>query len=98
MLFLNNFWKGETMSKAQIVADTYSEMRAKNASSQACYDAALRAAEYHGGIEIYNTNDRLTYGISSTPNRIFEFDDGSSVNVTYGGDYILTEEDLDDES
>ena len=98
MLFLNNFWKGETMSKAQIVADTYSEMRAKNASSQACYDAALRVAEYHGGIEIYNTNDRLTYGISSTPNRIFEFDDGSSVNVTYGGDYILTEEDLDDES
>ncbi len=47
MLFYNNFWKGKTMSKAQIVVDTYDENRAKNASSRACYDAALSAAQYH---------------------------------------------------
>lgn len=113
MLFLNN-WKGETMSKArrvvdtkakrvvdtkaQIVVDTYNETQAENASSQACYDAALKAAEYQGGIEIWNSNNGRTSGISSAPNRIFEFDDGSSVSVTYGGARILTEEDLNDES
>lgn len=104
MLFLNN-WKGETMSNAQIVVDTYDETRAKNASSLACYRKARRAAKYHGGIEIYNTNDRLPSCILSTPkqtfklpNRIFKFDDGSYVIVTCTGARILTEEDLDDES
>lgn len=63
-------------TKAQIVVDTYNETQAENASSQACYDAALRAAEYQGGTEIWNSNG-LTYSISSTPNRMFEFDDGS---------------------
>ena len=72
-------------TKAQIVVDTYNETQAQNASSQACYDAALRAAEYQGGIEIWNSNNGRTSGISSAPNRIFEFDDGSSVSVTYGG-------------
>ena len=80
-------------TKAQIAVDTYNETQAQNASSQACYDAALRAAEYQDGTEIWNSNDELTYGISSTPNRIFEFDDGSSVNVTYGSARILTKED-----
>lgn len=93
-------------TKAQIVVDTYNETQAENASSQACYDAALRAAEYQGGTEIWNSNG-LTYSISSTPNRMFEFDDGSYVNVTYTGAeiltkedvaHILTKEDLDDKS
>ena len=97
MLFLNN-WKGETMSNAQIVVDTYDETRAKNASSLACYRKARRAAKYQGGIEIGNSNKGLTTGISPTPNRIFKFDDGSYVNVTYGGACILTKEDLNDES
>ena len=88
------------MSKAQIVVDTYYEMRANNdVSYEPCYDQALSAAEYHGGIEIYNTNDRLPSCILSTPNqtfkfpnRIFKFDDGSYVIVTYTGADILTKE------
>ena len=86
------------MSNAQIVVDTYDETRAKNASSLACHRKARRAAKYQGGIEIWNSNKGLTTGISPTPNRIFKFDDGSYVNVTYGGACILTKEDLNDES
>ena len=102
------------MSKAQIVVDTYDETRAKNASYKTRYHEALSAAEHHGGIEIYNTNDRLPSCILSTPNqtfkfpnRIFKFDDGSYVIVTYTGAdiltkegvaHILTKEDLDDKS
>lgn len=104
MLFLNN-WKGETMSKAQIVVDTYDEMRANGGSCYTRYDKALSAAEYQGGTEIWNTNDRLPSCILSTPkqtfkfpNRIFKFDDGSYVIVTYTGAHILTEVDSDDKS
>lgn len=99
MLFLNN-WKGETMSKAQRIVDTYDEMRAKGKSYYTRYDKALSAAKYQGGIEIYNTNDRLPSCILSTPNqtfklpnRIFKFDDGSYVIVTCTGARILTEVD-----
>ncbi len=104
MLFLNN-WKGTSM-KAQIVVDTYDETQEKNASDKTCYYKAWRAAKYQGGTEIWNSNG-LICGISSTPNRMFEFDDGSYVNVTYTGAeiltkedvaHILTKEDLDDES
>ena len=104
MLFLNN-WKGETMSKAQIVVDTYDEMRANNASYKPCYHKAWRAAKYQGGIEICNSNNMLASCILSTPNqtfklpnRIFKFDDGSYVIVTYTGAHILTEVDSDDKS
>ena len=113
MLFLNN-WKGETMSKAQrvvgtkaqrvvdtkaqIVVDTYDEIYAENASSNACYDEAYAAVRYQGGVEIWNSNNELTSGISFTPNRIFKFDDGSYVIVTCTGARILTEVDLDDKS
>ena len=104
MLFLNN-WKGETMSKAQRIVDTYDEMWAKGKRYYTRYNKALSAAEYQGGIEIYNTNDRLPSCILSNPNqtfklpnRIFKFDDGSYVIVTCTGARILTEVDLDDES
>ena len=97
MLFLNNFWKGTSM-KAQLVVDTYDEAQKENASSEACYDAAWSAAKYQGSIETWNSNKGLTSGTSFAPNRIFKFDDNSYVEVTYGGAYILTEEDLDDES
>lgn len=83
--------------KAQIVVDTYDETQEKNASDKTCYYKAWRAAKYHGGTEIQNSNG-LICGISSTPNRMFEFDDGSYVNVTYTGAEILTKEDLDDKS
>lgn len=102
MLFLNNFWKGETMmSKAQIVVDTYDENRAKNASYKTRYHEALSAAEYQGGIEICNSNNMPASCILFAPNlvfkfpnRIFKFDDDSYVNVTYGGAGILTKEDV----
>ena len=93
------------MSKAQIVVDTYDEMRANNESSYTRYAKALSAAEYHGGIEIWNSNNMLASCTSSArnlvfkfPNRIFKFDDDSYVNVTYSGARILTKEDLDDKS
>ena len=94
VLFLNN-WKGETMSKAQIAIDTYDNTQKENASSEACYDAAWSAAKCQGGIETWNSNKGLTSGTSFAPNRIFKFDDNSYVEVTYGGAYILTEEDLE---
>ena len=94
MLFLNNFWKGTSM-KAQIVVDTYDETQEKNASDKTCYDAAWSAAKCQGGIETWNSNKGLTSGTSFAPNRIFKFDDNSYVEVTYGGAYILTKEDLE---
>lgn len=98
MLFYNNFWKGKTMSKAQIVVDTYDEIYAENTSSKACYDEAYADVRYQGGVEIWDSNKGLTTGISPTPNRIFKFDDGSYVIVTCTGARILTEVDLDDKS
>ena len=92
-------------TKAQIVVDTYDEMRANGESYYTRYDKALSAAEYQGGTEIYNTNDRLPSCILSNPNqtfnlpnRIFKFDDGSYVIVTCAGARILTELDSDDKS
>ncbi|MDO4874360.1 MAG: hypothetical protein Q4A35_04140 [Candidatus Gracilibacteria bacterium] len=90
------------MSKAQIVVDTYDEMRANGESYYTRYDKALSAAEYQGGIEICNSNNMPASCILFAPNlvfkfpnRIFKFDDDSYVNVTYGGAGILTKEDLD---
>lgn len=94
MLFLNNFWKGTSM-KAQIVVDTYDETQEKNASDKTCYYKAWSAAKCQGGIETWNSNKGLTSGTSFAPNRIFKFDDNSYVEVTYGGAYILTKEDLE---
>ena len=72
-------------TKAQKVEQVYyNAMLDYNISSEECYSLAVEAAHELGGIEIYNSNDdNSTY--SFAPTRTFEFDDGSSAQVYYGG-------------
>ena len=51
--------------------------------SEGCYCNAIAMAHKLGGIEMYNSNDNSAY--SFAPTREFEFDDSSSVQITYGG-------------
>ena len=52
-------------------------------SSEACYSLAVAAAHELGGVELWNSNvGNGTY--SFAPTRVFEFDDGTAVTVTYG--------------
>ena len=55
-----------------------------NYSSEGCYREAVSTAVSLGGIETYNSNDGNS-SWSFAPTRTFEFDDASSVQVTYGG-------------
>ena len=55
---------------------------------EGCYALAVAAAHELGGIEIYNSNDGNST-ISFAPTRTFEFDDLSSVQVTYGGVFVM---------
>ena len=59
-----------------------------NTHSEGCYSLAIAAAHEFGGVEIYNSNDG-NRTISFAPTRTFEFDDSSSVQVTYGGVYVI---------
>ena len=59
-----------------------------NFSSEGCYREAVDTAYALGGIEIYNSNDGNS-SWSFAPTRDFEFDDGSSVQVTYGGVFVI---------
>ena len=56
--------------------------------SEGCYALAVAAAHELGGIEIANSNDGNST-ISFAPTRTFEFDDASTVQVTYGGVWVL---------
>jgi len=74
-----------TINKAQEVKKAYVDAKYKNISSEGCYALAVAAAWELGGVEVYNSNDdgnNRTY--SFAPTRTFEFDDGSSVQVTCG--------------
>ena len=56
--------------------------------SESCYALAVDAAVTLGGIEIANSNDGN--GTKSfAPTVTYEFDDFSSVYVTYGGVYVI---------
>ena len=55
-------------------------------SSEGCYREAVDTAHELGGIEVYNSNEG-NRSYSFAPTRTFEFDDASSVQVTYGGVY-----------
>ena len=56
--------------------------------SEGCYALAVDAAHNLGGVEIYNSNDHDSTW-SFAPTRTFEFDDLSTVQVTYGGVWVL---------
>ena len=74
-------------TKAEQVKQEYYEAKYKiNSHSEGCYALAIAAAHELGGSETYNSNDGNST-ILFEPIRTFEFDDLSSVTVTYGGVY-----------
>ena len=77
------------MSKAEQVEAAYDDACwFENFSSEGCYREAVDTAHELGGIETANSNDGNS-SISFAPTRTFEFDDDSSVQVTYGGVFVI---------
>ena len=73
------------INKAEKVEQVYDDaMWDDNIHSEGCYALAVAAAHELGGIEIYNSNDG-NRTISFAPTRVFEFDDLSTAQITYGG-------------
>ena len=73
------------ITKAQQVEAAYDDACwFANFSSEGCYREAVDTAHELGGIEIANSNEGNS-SWSFAPTRTFEFDDLSSVQVTYGG-------------
>ena len=60
----------------------------ENFSSEGCYREAVDTAHELGGIEIYNSNNGNS-SKSFAPTVEFEFDDASSVQITYDGAYVM---------
>lgn len=77
-----------TKTKADDVELAYYDAAWDNIHSEGCYALAIAAAHEFGGVETYNSNDG-NHTISFAPTRTFEFDDLSSVQVTYGGVYVI---------
>ena len=75
-------------TKAQDVEQAYDAAQWDDIHSEGCYALAIAAAHEFGGVEIYNSNDG-NRTISFAPTRTFEFDDGSSVYISYGGVYVI---------
>ena len=77
------------MTKAMDVAQAYDDVAwYDNISSEGCYSRAIAAAHELGGIEVANSNDGNS-SKSLTPTRTFEFDDTSKAQITYGGVFII---------
>ena len=75
-------------NKAEDVEQAYDAAAWENCHSEGCYALAVAAAHEFGGVEIYNSNDG-NRTISFAPTRTFEFDDASSVQITYGGVFVI---------
>ncbi len=73
---------------AEDVKQAYDEANWDGIHNEGCYALAIAAAHEFSGIEVYNSNDGNST-ISFAPTRTFEFDDLSSVQVTYGGVYVI---------
>ena len=72
------------LTKAQAVEQVYDTAAwDNNTHSEGCYSLAIAAAHDLGGVETYNSNDG-NRSKSFAPTRTFDFDDGTSVTVTYG--------------
>ena len=78
-----------TINKAMDVEQVYyAAVLDYNINSEGCYALAIDAAVTLGGTEVYNSN----YGNLSksfAPTVEFEFDDASSVQITYGGVFVI---------
>ena len=77
------------INKAEKVEQAYDAAQWDNISSEGCYSRAVAAAWKLGGIEVYNSNHDVNRTYSFAQTRDFEFDDGSSVQVTYGGAFVI---------
>lgn len=86
-LAANNALNEEFGSKANKVAQAYDDAMMDGLSSESCYTLAVMVAKELGGVEIYNHNDGNS-SISFAPNVIFEFDDLSIAEVTYGSVFL----------
>ena len=76
------------ITKAEQVNDVYyTAAWDNNTHSEGCYSLAVHAARELGGVEIYNSNDGNS-SKSFAPTVEFEFDDASSVQITYGGVFV----------
>ena len=76
-------------TKAEDVAEAYDAAAFENCHSEGCYSSAVATAQTLGGVETYNSNDGESRGISFAPTRDYEFDDGSKVQITYGGVFVI---------
>ena len=77
-------------TKAQDVEQAYDAAQwDDNICSEGCYSLAIAAAHEFGGVEIYNSNDGQSRGISFAPTRTFTFDDESSAQISYGGVFVI---------
>ena len=75
------------MNKAEQVKQAYYDAKwDNNSSSEGCYALAVHAARELGGIETENSNDGNN-SKSFAPSIVFEFDDASTVYVTYSAVY-----------
>ena len=76
-------------TKSAEVEQAYDCAAFDNCHSEGCYGLAVAVAQELGGLETYNSNDGKSSGISFAPTRTFEFDDGSKVEITYGGVFVI---------
>ena len=75
-------------TKAVQVDAVYYEAALNNTIAEGCYALAVYTAWELGGIEVQNSNDGNSSKIFA-PTRTFEFDDLSSVYVSYGGTCVI---------
>ena len=77
------------LNKAENVEQAYDDACwFANFSSEGCYREAVDIAHELGGIEVYNSNDGNS-SLTFVPARTFEFDDSSSVYITYSGAFVV---------
>ena len=74
-------------TKASKVVFVYDDAQFDGESNGTCYASAVWTARELGGVEIANSNDESRIK-SCYPIITFEFDDGSSVEVTYGSAFL----------
>lgn len=77
------------MNKAAHVEQAYDDAYwFANFNSEGCYREAVATARELGGIEVHNSNEG-NRTIDFAPTREFKFDDGSIVQVRYGGVFLI---------
>ena len=73
-------------TKAEYIEWAYDDAAYDDMPSEGCYALAVAAAHELGGIEVANSNDGNS-SKSFAPSIVFEFDDASTVHVTYSAVY-----------